>query len=74
MSKRARSIFDPDGTLAARAAAIKADFFDHRWERYMEMVRWLENHQENREGADKTWVARAAEQYREHYRRAERTR
>lgn len=74
MGKRARSILDPDGQLAARAAAIKADFFDRRWEKYMEKVRWLESHPENREGADKTWVLDASEAYRAIYRNAVRVR
>ncbi len=73
MSER-HPMIDPDGTLRARADAIKTDFLDNRWERYMEMVRRLEAHPENREGADKTWVARATEEYRRHFRHAVRLR
>ncbi len=72
MSAKRHPILDPDGTLRARADAIKADFLENRWERYIEMVRRLEAHPENREGADKTWVARAREQYRQHFRNAAR--
>jgi len=74
MDSNKPSILDPDGTLAAKVAAIRADFFTNRWEKYMEMVRWLEAHPENRDGADKTWVARATEAYRTHFRRALRVR
>ncbi len=72
MSAKRHPILDPDGTLRARADAIKADLLENRLERYIEMVRRLEAHPENREGADKTWVARAREQYRQHFRNAAR--
>ncbi len=72
MSAERHPILDPDGTLRARADEIKADFLENRWQRYMAMVRRLEAHPENREGADKTWVDRAREQYRQHFRHATR--
>ncbi len=74
MSGKKHPILDPDGTLRARADAVKADFLEHRWERYMELARRLEAHLENRDGADKTWVARATEEYRQHFRHAVRLR
>ena len=74
MSVKQHSVLDPDGTLRARADAVKADFLENRWQRYMELIHRLEAHPENRDGADKTWVARATEQYRQHFRHAVRLR
>lgn len=72
VSTKGHPILDPEGTLRARADAIKADFLENRWDRYMAMVRRLEAHPENREGADKTWVAQAKGQYQRHFRHAAR--
>ena len=70
MATDAHSTLDPDGTLRARADAIKADFLENRWERYMEMVHRLESHPENQDGADKTWVARLVKSYQDLFRKA----
>ncbi len=70
MSGEGHPILDPDGAIRARADAIKVDFLENRWDRYLEMVRRLEAHPENREGADKTWVARLDQAYKRLVRKA----
>ncbi len=74
MSAQRHPFLDPDGTLRAQADAIKDDFLKNRWERYEKMVRRLEAHPENREGADKTWVAKLDHAYKELVRKAVRVR
>ena len=70
MSSKGHPIIDPDGTLRARADAIKVEFLENRWDRYLAMVRRLEAHPENLEGADKTWVARLDQAYKRLVRKA----
>ena len=74
MNTKHHPILDPDGKLHTRVARIKSDFLANRYDRYLEMVRQLEDHPENQDGADKTWVAQALEQYRQHFQHAVRIR
>jgi hypothetical protein len=56
--------------IRREAQAAGEEFLTHRWDAYLEMVRRVEELPENRSGADKSWVERACEEYRRHYRNA----
>ena len=66
MESRQYLDLDSSQTDAADAVAI----LEAHWDQYLEAVRRLEALPQNRTGADKSWVHRARDRYREHYRKA----
>ncbi len=60
--------------IRREAAAAAEEFLNQRWDAYIKMVRRVEALPENQSGADKNWVERASEAYRQHYRNAVRVR
>ena len=56
--------------MRREAAAAARDFFENRFDAYLEMVRQVEAWPENQSGADKGWVEEASEEYWSHYRDA----
>lgn len=57
-------------TIRQKAQAAADELLTRRWDAYLEMVRRVEELPENQSGADKSWVERACEEYRQHYRNA----
>jgi hypothetical protein len=64
----ADEIFDEELYLLAEKAW--EDFLEHEYADYLRLVEKLEAHPENRDGADKTWVLRSQQAWREMFRRA----
>lgn len=60
--------------IRKEAEAAAEEFLSQRWDNYIEMVRRVEALPENQSGADKTWVGKATEAYRQFYRSAVRVR
>ena len=44
------------------------EFFAHRYEAYLDLIRQIQDHPSNRDGADKSWVEPLARQSRDHHR------
>jgi hypothetical protein len=56
--------------IRRQAAEAARDFFEKRFDSYLDLVRQVEAWPENQSGADKGWVEEASEEYWSHYRNA----
>ncbi len=54
--------------IRREAEAATEEFLNQRWDSYLEKVRRVEALPDNQNGADKSWVDKATEAYRQLYR------
>jgi len=66
MRRRAPPLTVPRGLTQEPSIA---EFLAHGYAPYLDLVRSVERHPDNRDGADKSWVERAMRDYQQHYRK-----